>query len=288
MKAVATLARPMSDALAHGKGRAEFLSLGAATRRLFGIFHASTPMARSVLVCPPFGQEAMRLHRLLRVLAERLARQRVATLRFDYFGTGDSDGDDAEADFDGWVSDILVAHQELVDRTSGAPVTWLGLGLGGSLAVTAASELATPPAKLILWEPVLDGQAYLQTLRRRHLETIEYAFSLPNPAWRRAFNNDPSAFTDEAMGFAVPEGLREGIRRLTLEGLGSHLTSAIDVVADPANTIARDWSLRLARSRRAVFHPMASQFDWTAEQLSGSALVPAEALKLLIAACTEG
>ena len=50
---------------------------GLPTRQLYGVFHPAaqprTP-AIGVTLCNPFGQEAVRTHRLYRIMAERLAR----------------------------------------------------------------------------------------------------------------------------------------------------------------------------------------------------------------------
>src|SRR6185369_16185836 len=97
------------------------LRFGASARRLFGLYQppsAGTGNAQCVVLCNPFGQEAIRSHRLLRVLGDRLARAGFAVLRFDYSGTGDSDGDDSEADLGRWVEDVLSADAE-ARRASG-------------------------------------------------------------------------------------------------------------------------------------------------------------------------
>src|ERR1700755_3241688 len=44
----------------------------------------------ALLICNPFGYEALCAHRALRVLAERAALAGAHVLRFDYRGTGDS------------------------------------------------------------------------------------------------------------------------------------------------------------------------------------------------------
>ena len=85
---------------------------GAPERRLFGIFHptaAASSALPGVLLCPAFGQEAVRAHRMMKVLAERLVRAGHPVLRFDFYGTGDSMGEDIDADLDGWAGDIHVA-----------------------------------------------------------------------------------------------------------------------------------------------------------------------------------
>ena len=44
----------------------------------------------------------VRAHRLLRVLAERLARNGIAVMRFGPYGAGDSLGNDEQLDLAGW------------------------------------------------------------------------------------------------------------------------------------------------------------------------------------------
>src|SRR5690349_2644367 len=92
----------------------------ADSRRLFGMFHprpATAAPRRGVLLCNAFGREAIRAHRVFRVLAERLSRAGCDVLRFDYYATGDSAGDDGEVDFSAWPRDILAAHSELLARS---------------------------------------------------------------------------------------------------------------------------------------------------------------------------
>jgi alpha/beta superfamily hydrolase len=87
---------------------------------LFGVLHepeAGRPNRRAMLMCAPFGQEAIRSQRLFRVIAERLARAGCATLRFDHFGTGDSDGDERDASLAAWIADVPEADMELRRRT---------------------------------------------------------------------------------------------------------------------------------------------------------------------------
>ena len=95
------------------------LMFGPASRQLFGIFHPaeeSGSAETAVLVCPPYGAEGLRTHRFFKVLAERLARTGVATLRFDFHGAGDSPGDESEGEFDGWRRDLGWAHGGAVPR----------------------------------------------------------------------------------------------------------------------------------------------------------------------------
>ncbi len=86
-------------------------------RRLFASYHIAEGNVRrghGVVLCNPFGQEALRAHRLYRVLAERLARSGIDVMRFDYYGTGDSSGEDQEGELSGWTRDIRTVHDELL------------------------------------------------------------------------------------------------------------------------------------------------------------------------------
>jgi pimeloyl-ACP methyl ester carboxylesterase len=276
----------MSEAVTHSRTRAEFFGFGSKTRQLFGGFHEAPRVSSGALLCPPFGQEAMRLHRLFRVLADRLTRHGVSALRFDYFGTGDSCGDDEDADFDGWIDDVRTAHSELVSRSGTTNIIWVGAGLGASLALSAAADAAPPPTRLVLWDPVLDGRAYLKALRIKHVELLEDVYSIPDPAWRKALMTDERAFSEEALGFGLPARLRQGIETITPDAMGLDLGCRVDVLADPANELSRQWIDRL-RTPRKRLHALATDFEWTAEELRGAALVPSAALRTLLAVLQE-
>ena len=64
---------------------------------LYGVCHEPEPTrARplGVVLCQPILHEAADARRAMRALGDQLAAAGVATLRFDYSGTGDSGGED--------------------------------------------------------------------------------------------------------------------------------------------------------------------------------------------------
>src|SRR5690606_7962974 len=147
------------------------LRFGDEASSLYGVFHASAlrqAQPRAVLLCNPFGQEAVRIHRFFRVLADRLARAGVACLRFDYHASGESLGEDHEADLDRWVQDVLAADALLRQRAEVQEVAWLAPRLASALAVRASVQAPQAPQQLVLWEPVVSGARYVEHLLAVH------------------------------------------------------------------------------------------------------------------------
>lgn len=258
---------------------------GPASRQLFGLFHPPEREGNiALLVCGPFGQEAVRSHRLFRVLADRLARAGVPVLRFDYYGCGDSPGDDTDGDLEGWRRDICLAHEELRRRVGGRRIMWLGARLGASLAVMAAKSGRCDPSRLLLWDPIVEGARYMQTLRAGHVDALERSFCVPDPGWRRRLARDEEAFTDELFGFGVSPTLRQQLRALTPDSL--QLTALHDtvVLADAEDQAAHHWAAREAARHMPVrtdafHHPLM----WTSDPHPNNAMVPTEALQRLLA-----
>lgn len=121
-----------------------------------------------MLLCNPFGEEASRAHRTLRVLATQLERAGYAALRFDYSGTGDSLGESEAGTVDAWVADIGEAAERLRAQSGAARLAVIGLRFGATLAALAAARGRIKPRHLLMWDPVLDGPAYLRDLAEQH------------------------------------------------------------------------------------------------------------------------
>lgn len=265
---------------------------GPPARRLFGIFHPSENVSQdkgAVLICPPFGQEALRSHRFFRVLADRLARTGFSVLRFDYHGTGDSPGDDIDGEFDGWRRDVLAAHDELRRLSASATrrVAWLGARLGGTMAIQAAQCNRLALERLVLWEPVVDGRRYAQQLREWHVESLELSYCIPEPSLRRRLADDAHAFTDEASGFAVSPLLRQQFSSLQPESLRIPTDCRTLVLGQPEDDSLKKWIQLQVSEPPVQFSEFEHPLIWNSDPSSNNAMVPAEALKRLLTTMYE-
>jgi hypothetical protein len=141
--------------------------------QLYGVLRAplSTPKTRrAVLICSPHGQESMRAQRLVTNLMTGLAEAGVASLRFDYFGTGDSEGFDREATLARWRQDIVEAYRELQQRTGADEIIPVGIRIGASLLGVLAREKRVK--RCVLWDPIASGHLELQALRALHHDVL--------------------------------------------------------------------------------------------------------------------
>ena len=141
---------------------------GSDERRLFGIYDPAPPgskSGRAAVLCYPWGSEYLHAHRTMRQLGTKLTHAGFHTLRFDYFGTGDSAGEMTQATLGGWEADIELAIDEVKHMTCATRVALIGLRLGATLAATVAAKRPREVNALVLWDPVVSGEEYLKELR---------------------------------------------------------------------------------------------------------------------------
>jgi len=162
------------------------LRFGPEGRQLFGLFRpgSQTAPARTdgqphpaVLLCAPWGQEAIRSQRLFRALADRLARLGCPVLQFDYLGTGDADGDTEQGNLANWQANVLTAHHQLMGMAGHHHTAWIGLRLGATVAALASARAKQPPELLLSWDPIADGPAYLSELEAGQAGYLQDAYA---------------------------------------------------------------------------------------------------------------
>jgi uncharacterized protein len=195
---------------------------GTGARRLFGIYEPAAVAGgrkRAAVLCQPWGAEYLYAHRTMRQLAVRLSAAGFHTLRFDYYGTGDSAGEMADAELGGWKTDVELAMEEIADIVGTTRVTLIGLRLGATIAASVAAAHAGDVDALVLWDPIVSGTEYL-----RRLENLGTAFR-PQPDQRQPAA--PGADQD-VRGFPVTPAMKRDLRLIEPGGLLS---------APPARTL---------------------------------------------------
>jgi pimeloyl-ACP methyl ester carboxylesterase len=197
----------------------------AAGGSCFGWHNAATGARRGVgvVLCRPFGYEAICAYRTYTMLAEGLAQDGFDVMRFDYEGTGDSSGSDTDPDrVQAWLDSIAAAVAELRRVSGVSRITLAGVRLGGTLAMRAAAAIGGVD-NLVLWAPC-GGRLFGRELRAAS-----------------AAREDTAAGADiEALGYRYTEATLQALAALDREPLAvaparrALLIGRDDMPADPA------------------------------------------------------
>lgn len=190
----------------------EPIFFGSPERALFGWLHRPRPgraPGAGLVICNPFGNEALCAHRTIRHLSARAASAGFAVLRFDYDGTGDSAGHSfEEGRLAAWVASIHSAADTLKETTGVGRLYLAGFRLGATLAALAC--LARSDVRgLIAIAPVVSGGAYVRELR-----LLQRAID----ARRDVLHRDNAKFLESA-GFLLTAQTQASLKEINLTRL---------------------------------------------------------------------
>lgn len=120
-----------------------------------------------VVYLPPLAEEMNRCRAIVGEQARWFSSQGLTVSILDFYGTGESPGDLTDATLTTWHTNI----DELIDsllQSIDAPIVLWGCRLGGLIALDYVRLHPGRVDKLLLWQPVTSGKAYVtQTLRQR-------------------------------------------------------------------------------------------------------------------------
>jgi len=223
------------------------------------------------------GTELLRSYRAFRQLAGMLSKVGYDVLRFDYHGTGDSSGECLECSLEQWEQDIGTAMEELQDMSGANRVSLVGLRLGATLAARVAQQQKV--ARLILWEPVVDGKAYLQD----RIETdLEYETEIGHQD--KLEHNLAADLPVGIMGFALSATMRQQLASVSIqafENLNTERTYLL-VREETEQTATLQKTLRQNPGKFGYQH-IEHPGEWGEFDAIGSLLLPQATIQAVVA-----
>ena len=225
-----------------------------------------------MLLCNPFGEEASRSHRTFRVLATQLERAGFSVLRFDYSGTGDSLGRGADATVDAWIADIEIAAEALLQASGAKKVALVGLRLGATLAMLVSAR-GLRPRHLVMWDPIVDGAAYLRELVAQHREYMREELG---PSWRDDVRMRSDGTPSEAFGAPISPELAHGLQAIDLAKVKSN-AEQMTVIATKPHVQLREV---LPHARWIELGESAA---WNSDAALNAMIVPMDAVQTVVA-----
>ncbi|MEY2450087.1 MAG: uncharacterized protein QOH79_3563 [Acidimicrobiaceae bacterium] len=178
----------------------------------------ATPVG-GTLVCSPMGNDFVRVYRHELRLGHALAARGWSTLRFHYRGTGNSDGVEADVDYDSLVGDVLAAGGAVQEHAGVGVDLLVGTRLSGLVAAAASGPLRA--SRLVLVDPPLDGRSYFrEAWRAEKVQTITTDAASSDPAGELRDAGQTMVF-----GITVHRRLHDSVvhRRLEDEVTGERL-----------------------------------------------------------------
>ena len=249
---------------------------GSPDKLLFACCHEPVIERRrkcAVVVCQPVGHEYVNSHRALRQLASRLCYAGFPVLRFDYYGCGDSSGSAEEGRISQWLEDISTAISEVRRRTGAVQVCLIGLRVGAALAMIAAAERADLEG-LVLWDPVVSGERYLDGLLRLQKEMLRFR---PKPS-----STQETLDYVDVLGFPLSHFLQAELKNINLPGIAGSSVKNVLVIQTDQTSDEVDLQEHLSQmDARFEYQRLDAPQIWLPTS-DGNLVVPSQVLRAIV------
>lgn len=173
-------------------------------RQLYAALHPAAHSTHSmgVLFVPPLLHEQPRSRRFIAETASAFAALGLPGIRFDFSGTGDSNGDAGSIDFASMHEDLDLALSVMKSRAGVERVALLAWR-GAAFPVSTWLACRRHVDLLVLWEPIYDGAGWLA-----ELEVADAVERGERPGWRPGVPRRDTLDDGQLMGCPAPERLR--------------------------------------------------------------------------------
>ena len=164
----------------------------------------------AVLLCNSIFTEANNIAWAYNRLGSLLASEGYYVLRFDYYGSGNSWGEDEDGNPERWQHDIATAAQKLIEVSGFRNVSVVGFRYGATLAanLSTSSLSGISVDKFVLWEPVTNSREYISLFENNYLNLIANPVGLQK--------NIVNESEREILGFHCTEPMRRSLEKLEL------------------------------------------------------------------------
>ena len=252
---------------------------GASGRGLFGLLHAhedtNPASTHGVVLCAPLLQDGIRSHRALWSLAQTVGQFGIPALTFDWYGTGDSGGQDVELTLPGMLDDLERACAEVLRRGEVSSVQFLALR-SAALPLLAALERRVDPVEIVLWDPQLDGAKLVASWKDQHRQQLDGS--------GRYVNVTHESDEGELLGFGVSDALLDALCALDAAHIrlpqGSRVRMAIWEMNDDLDRFAREQRAG-GVSVEAVLLDEGERPEWNVPSRFGGQVFPRRAVAQL-------
>lgn len=140
-------------------------------QKIFGVLHCPIGVSKPpvVLMCHGLAGDKTGKYRLYVILSKTLASLGIASLRIDFRGSGDSEGDFADMTLESEVSDAIKGLEYLykLPKIDNKRIGIFGRSLGGSVALMAARRYDHVKS-LVTWAPLSDGDQWKEQWQKIH------------------------------------------------------------------------------------------------------------------------
>lgn len=189
-----------------------WITIESGGQQVFGVVHRPTKTENvpMVVMMHGFASSKHGTNRCYVTFAEQLAKQGIASLRFDFRGSGDSEGTLASVTLEDLIDDAVAALKcsEIIEGIDKERIGVFGASLGATIGVLSAERYGNVKA-MTLWSPLASGELWV------------HDFMTQNPEMA---TQDPKEVLANYRGFTLHSDFRQQFGRMsaakTIEKLG--------------------------------------------------------------------
>lgn len=137
------------------------------------------PNRLGVLFCGALAEEDFYISPVVTQLAKHLGESGFSTFKFDFFGFGNSQGQNQEGDLEIWKGNLLTAFQYFKENFEVDKIIIIAIRLGALISIEAELNKENTYG-ICFWDPIFNGSKYLKQKQRERIAKNIYLSIQPN------------------------------------------------------------------------------------------------------------